>query len=111
MTNTKDQGPAPEDEWVMRPDLQQRYAAAMHAMQTGVAMMLQYNPHSTAPKHLRVGVNSALVSHAALVKLLYRKGLFTRDEYDTALVEQVEAEAASYAAEVSATLGGSVKLV
>ena len=86
----------------------QRYENAAHAMQSGVAAMMAYDPKETEPKHLRVGVNSAMVSHAALVTILMEKGLFTLEEYHKALADQMEKEAADYEGLVkSATGGGS----
>lgn len=73
-----------------------RYVAAAHAMQTGVAYVMEKDPSETTPKHLRVGVNSAMVDHGALAKLLIEKGIITEDEYFEALAEIMEAEAANY---------------
>ena len=47
----------------------ERYNRALHALQGGVATMMNYT-HAHEPKHLRVGVDSALVTNAALVHLL-----------------------------------------
>lgn len=94
-------------------DLTERYNKAMHAMQTGVAMEM-YQPDrksATEPKHLRVGVNSALVETSALGTALMRKGLLTPEEYYSAMVEQMESEVASYQTRISAAAGGAnVKL-
>lgn len=74
-----------------------RYENAAHAMQSGVAMeMGDLDDKSTDPKHLRVGVNSAMVETATLVKLLIDKGVFTVDEHLIELTEQMEAEAKRY---------------
>jgi hypothetical protein len=95
-----------------REELFQRYAAACHAMQAGVAMMMNHDQHATQPKHLRVGVNSAMVEHGALANLLMAKGIVTEEEYFVALCEGMEAEVAKYEAECSRVLGGAVvKLV
>ena len=49
----------------------QRYDAAAHAMQSGVAFEIGAGvSRETEPKHLRVGVNSAMVDSAALAALL-----------------------------------------
>lgn len=53
----------------------------MHAMQSGVAFE---GGAPLEPKHLRVGVNNALVSLDALVRLLVAKGVFELGEYDRA---------------------------
>jgi len=67
----------------------QRYLDLMHAMQSGVAMKMNYDggPASgeTSPKHLRVGVNAAMVGNSALATLLMEKGVITEDEYFAAL--------------------------
>lgn len=74
-----------------------RYLAAIHAMQTGVAYKMNYDPQGeTTPKHLRVGVNSALCNQAGLVKILLDKGILTLAEYEKAMADQMEIEAESY---------------
>lgn len=90
--------------------LNARYLAAMHAVQSGVAMDLQHDPASGTPKHLRVGVNSALVNQAALVRLLITKGLITEMEYMTALAEEAEAEQRRYEELLSKRHGGNIRL-
>ncbi len=80
---------------------QERYYAAAHAMQSGVAMKMNYDPSETTPKHLRVGVNSAMSDHGALVTLLIEKGVITKAEYFEAVAAAMEREAANYEAEVS----------
>lgn len=87
-----------------------RYAAAMHAMQTGVAFSMPIDPKATEPKHLRVGVNVAMCDHAALVRLLAEKGVITRAEYFKAIADEAEAEAARYAARLSAHHGRPIEL-
>lgn len=75
-----------------------RYFHAAHAMQTGVALWMNMEPgeSETTPKHLRVGVNSSMVSDAALTKLLIEKGIFTQEEFMKALADQMELEVAMY---------------
>lgn len=73
-----------------------RYHEACHAMQTGVAYHIEHDPTSAEPKHLRVGVNSAMSSHGALVKLLIDKGIFTRAEYINEIANFMEAEVINY---------------
>ncbi len=84
-------------------ELDQRYRAAAHAMQTGVLLRMQRegarfadDTHETAPKHLRVGINSAMVDTGAMAMLLIRKGIITELEYREVLVEMMEREAESY---------------
>lgn len=73
-----------------------RYQAAIHAMQTGVAAKMAIDPSETTPKHLRVGVNSAMVEHSALAGLLIAKGVITEAEYLEALALGMEREQALY---------------
>lgn len=73
-----------------------RYHAAAHAMQTGVKIDQEGGSKDGTPKHLRVGVNSAMVDSAALAKLLMDKGIITELEYARTLAEGMEAERARY---------------
>ncbi len=94
-----------------RKELSDRYLAAGHAMQSGVAILIERAAApDVTPKHLRVGVNSALVDSSALGALLIRKGLITDEEYFTAMAEGMEAEARKYELEVQELLGAKVRL-
>lgn len=84
-----------------------RYHDAAHAMQTGVKTIVHYEPSETTNASLRVGVNSAHVSMAALTQLLLEKGLFTMDEYAAANAKAMEAEAEAYRVRLAAHLGGT----
>jgi len=75
----------------------ERYAAALHAMQSGVAMAMALSDTAeTEPKHLRVGVNSSLLNDAAIARLLIDRGIFTEEEYVGALADQMEFEQQRY---------------
>jgi hypothetical protein len=93
-------------------DAQSRYEAAYHAMQAGVAMEMNYPDRqaATEPKHLRVGINTAMCDHAALVKLLIDRGLFTEEQYIAACADMMEAEKARYEQRLSERLGTTVTL-
>lgn len=66
-------------------------------MQTGVKYEMETGRDSaTTPKHLRVGVNSAMVAQAGLVKLLIDKGLITEDEYFESQADAMEEEVKRY---------------
>jgi len=84
--------------------LQDRYQAACHAMQTGVAYDQEYNPKDKEPKHLRVGINVALCDMTALVHLLVSKGVITELEYWAAITEEMEREVGRYTEKVTAAL-------
>jgi hypothetical protein len=90
-----------------------RNLAAAHAMQTGVAMEMGFDPAPTEPKHLRVGINAAMADHAGLVTLLIAKGVFTKEEYAAAIATSMENEAARYERHLSENyFGGAItKLV
>jgi len=91
-------------------DHHQRYRAAAHAMQSGVAMEMNYRPQPTEAKHLRVGVNAAMVDQGALAKLLIAKGVFTEAEYLEALADAMEAEKHRYEEILSELLGKKITL-
>jgi len=74
--------------------LMQRYNELCHAMQSGVASMPRSKDQE--PKHLRVGVNSAMVQHSGLVQLLIKKGVMTEVEYWEAMVSAMDAEVLRY---------------
>lgn len=82
-----------------------RYRAAAHAMQSGVRLRMtregvpddsELIPGHTSPKHLRVGINSAMSDQGGLARLLIEKGLITEAEYVKAMADAMEAEAQSY---------------
>lgn len=96
-------------------DLRLRYEAALHAMQSGVAMQMHHDggPEGngeTSPKHLRVGVNSAMIDGAALARLLIEKGVITEIEYYEQLVVLAEEEQRRYEAILSERFGREIKL-
>jgi hypothetical protein len=91
-------------------DLRQRVAALSHAIQTGVAYDLEKSPSSGTPKHLRTGVNIAMVEHGALVRLLITKGLFTEEEYYEQLIAGLEDEKRTYEERLQALYGGRTKI-
>lgn len=87
----------------------ERWHAAAHAMQSGVALDHERNgAHDGTPKHLRVGVNVALCDHAALVRLLVEKGIFTEEEYAKAIADEMEREVERYRQKLG--LGDNVRL-
>lgn len=91
----------------MTPDeARERYERAMHAMQSGVAAKMHIDPAETTPKHLRVGVNSALVDTGAMAQLLISKGVITEDEYLEAICSGAEQEAERYRKYLTRHFGG-----
>lgn len=82
----------------------------VHAMQSGVAFMMNYDTKATDPKHLRVGVNNALVEASAIVKLLVDKGICTGDEYFVILNQMLREEVDRYQKEIKEVTGTEVTL-
>jgi hypothetical protein len=77
----------------------ERYRVAAHRMQSAVALDFSVKYAGMAPdliralKHLRVGINSAMVSQEGLARLLIEKGIFTEEEYLDAVTVAMEREA------------------
>ena len=89
---------------------EERFMNALHSMQSGVAANMNYDRNETEPKHLRVGINSAMCDTAAMVKLLVSKNVITMDEYWKFLADEAEAEAKRYADILTAHLGTPIIL-
>lgn len=88
----------------------ERYVDACHAMQSGIAMMMNYDSASTTPKHLRVGVNSAMVDSSALANLLISKGIITEEEYFKAIADGMEKEVQDYKLRIRIALAKKLNL-
>ena len=88
----------------------QRYEAALHAMQSGVAMEMNHKRQPTEPKHLRVGINAAMADHCGLVQLLLSKGLITEAEYLEAITKSMEAEKERYEKRLTDATGTKITL-
>lgn len=73
---------------------QERYHAAMHAVQSAVALDIEVSGDraGATPKHLRTGINSCLVDSSAVAGLLIKKGIFTESEYFEAIADAAERE-------------------
>lgn len=91
-------------------DLEKKYAKLMHAMQSGVAMLMNYDKKETEPKHLRVGVNSALIDTGAILQLLINKGIITHEEFLEVLCEFAERDVRSYEDKLKQITGGNITL-
>lgn len=87
------------------------YEQAAHAMQSGVAMLMNYEAKDTEPKHLRVGVNAGLCDNSALAKLLIAKGIITEQEYMAAITEEMNEEVTRYEALLESIIGKKVTLL
>lgn len=90
--------------------LKVEYQDAMHAMQTGVAHMIERDRSEASLKHIRVGINSALCSVSALMLILVEKGLVTEEEYFTKLLELVKEDVKDYEAKLTQLIGKPITL-
>jgi hypothetical protein len=94
--------------------LQQQYTDLLHAVQSGVKAEIEIQPkddtNTASPKHLRVGVNSALIQNSSLATLLMRKGIITEVEYWRTQVELWQNEVADYENRLSQATGMKVTL-
>ena len=88
----------------------EKYSKLMHAVQTGVAYKMNIDPTDTEPKHLRVGINSAMIQISAIVRILIDKGVFTEEEYYEKLIEIAEDEVQMYKDLLSAHFGTTIDL-
>lgn len=86
------------------------YQSAQHAMQAGVALMVSYEPGETQPKHLRVGINTALCDNAALARLLIEKGIITEDDFVKAITQEMNREVQRYKERIQRHLGGTTEV-
>lgn len=87
-----------------------RYVAAMRSLESWVAVKARMEPAETNPQQLRIGVNSSLLQHSALVQLLADKGLITEDEFLVAMANAAEQEVARYQQWISTATGVEVSL-
>ena len=72
-----------------------RYETAMHAVQSAIALDIELHGANAAgadAKHLRTGINSALVDSWGLASLLIDKGVFTKGEYLASMAAAAERE-------------------
>lgn len=101
-------------------ELQDRYRAALHAMQSGVRAVIHLdedhsgadpNTWSHSPKHLRVGINSAMIESAAIARVLLNKKIIGEEEYWQMLVEVAEEEKRKYEVELTERYGKPIALV
>ncbi len=99
--------PMPE----LKPELWNRYMRAIHAVQSGVMEKINLKQEPVSQKHLRVGVNSCLISNTALVRLLIQKGVFTIDEYGEELCKAAEREKEVYEDYLSDHYGKKITLM
>lgn len=87
----------------------ERYERAAHRVQTAIGAVPEH-PNQT-PKHMRTGIDMSKSDLGGLAKLLIDKGIFTLEEYLTALADQAEIEADRYEDELSVRFGKNVTTI
>lgn len=87
-----------------------RWLASAHAVQTGVKLDQESGSQDGTPKHLRTGINMALVDHGSLVRLLVSKGVITEEEYFQAIADGMEQEVKNYEKRLSDKMGKEIHL-
>lgn len=93
-----------------RKKLLDEYKGEMGKMQSGVMATHAYNATDGEPKHLRVGINAAMVNHDALVRLLIECGIINEYHYLTELVASAKREREGYEERLSKHYGSKVVL-
>ena len=94
------------------PSPGEEYHSLMHQMQSAIAMCIGLGIDiGASPKHLRVGVNSALIDSGALADLLLKKGLITKEEFGAMVVEKVRADVEDYKERLRQHLGRPVDVL
>lgn len=93
------------------PKLIEENRRLLHAVQSGVKAKMEAGiSRETEPKHLRVGINNALLETSALTKIMIDKGLFTPDEYFSALNKLLAEEVKCYEDELTEHYGGGTRI-
>lgn len=73
----------------------EEYTHHARRMQAGVEYTMQ-DSKECQPKHLRVGVNTALADQGSLARLLIKKGVITEMEYLESIADGMKQEADAY---------------
>jgi hypothetical protein len=92
-------------------DLGLSYLDALHGVQSAIAWgrgKLTRSQREEENKHLRVGIDSAHCTNAALTLLLVEKGVFTYEEMNEALRLLVNNEVARYEKEATEAFGKEI---
>lgn len=85
--------------------------ALLHAVQSGIMQKMEAGiSKETEPKHLRVGVNNALIETSALLTVLVNKGILTAEEYFTEVNNLLREEVKRYEQELTEHYGGKINI-
>jgi hypothetical protein len=95
-----------------------RMTALLHKIQTGILFTREWEEmqgipddrRSTGPKHLRVGVDQALIEHGALCALLIEKGIIKAKDYYETQIEFLERDVEAYTERLKERFGANFTL-
>jgi hypothetical protein len=85
----------------------------LHAIQSGIATAIEQFGEGEAgvsPKHLRVGIDNALVGHTALIQALVDRRVITWDGFYDSYLTHLRAEVERVEKMLSDRLGATIKL-
>ena len=86
------------------------YLKLSHAIQSGIALALEFDPTPGKPKHLRVGNDLRASEHAALVRTLIKAGVITEQAYCEEVLEELRREKERHEERLLARYGRRVEL-
>jgi hypothetical protein len=102
------------EKMIPTPEQAELLRSLPHRVQSAIAFIADNRARtgkryeSLEPKHLRVGINNALVEASAIGRLLMEKGIITPAEYYDSIIELLEEEVRRYQEDVTAEFGPSV---
>lgn len=108
--------PVPDIEARPTPEQGEKLLALQHMVQSGIAALQGHHDlygsrfPQVEPKHLRVGVNSAMVEASATARILFAKGICTPREFFDQLIAVWNEEVDSYEKLLCETIGPQVRL-
>lgn len=98
------------------PEQGEQLLALQHMVQSGIAALQGHHQlhggrfPQCEPKHLRVGVNSAMVEASAMARILFAKGICTPREFFDQLIAVWNEEVDSYERLLREQIGPNVSL-
>jgi hypothetical protein len=90
--------------------LNDHYMRHAHAVQSGVAALLEMDETYATPKDMRTGIDCSKADMGGLVELLIQKGIFTDIEYMEAIVASMSRERERLEKDIGERLGRKVTL-
>ena len=70
----------------------EKYEKLAHAIQSAIALAMNYDTSFVSPKNLRVGIDLTKSDQGALQELLIKKGIITEEELERELINGLQRE-------------------